>query len=119
MEHRFKAGDFLFFQLEAGFALARLLAVEEIENELVWHLMAFHDLFPDVESLETSIAQGSNFAVSIPHVALSNRAFESTQVADIGNRPVTEQEMGLVEKWRNEPGRSALDRSIRLLTGLR
>src|SRR5215207_3355514 len=119
MERRFKAGDFLFFQLEAGFALTRLLAVDQVGNDLVWHLTAFSDLFPDVETLETAVANGSNFAVSIPHVTLSNRTFESTQVAEIGNRTVTEKELKLVEKWRDDPDRTVSDRSIRLLTGLR
>ena len=119
MQHRFSAGDFLFFQLEAGFALIRLLGVDEIGDENVWHLAAFDDLFPDVESIEHVIANPAKLSVSIPHVALTSRAFESTQVSDIGNSPVTEDELARLRAWHNDPERKISDRSIRLLTGLR
>src|SRR5688572_9841066 len=81
MEHRFQAGDFLFYQLESGFALIRLLEVEDSAEDAIWHLSAFHDLFPDVETIEKAVSMPDSLSVSIPHVALTNRAFESTQVA--------------------------------------
>jgi hypothetical protein len=119
MGQRFKPGDFLFFQLESGFALIRLLDVAPRDGDIVWHLAAFHDLFPDVEMIEQAISEPDRLSVSIPHVALTNRAFESTQVADIGNSPVTETEMRLIADWESEPERKVSDLSIRLLTGLR
>ena len=119
MEHRFKAGDFLFYQLESGFALIRLLKVENTGEETVWHLSTFHDLYPDVETIEQAVLQPDALSVSIPHVALNNRAFESTQVADIGNAPLTQEETSRIAAWQQGGERKVSDVSIRLLTGLR
>lgn len=119
MEHRFKAGDFLFFQLESGFALIRLLGIDGVGEVTIWHLCTYNELFPDVERLETAASMPNTLTVSIPHIALTNRAFESTQVAEIGNLPVTEKELGLVNAWKSDPEREVSDLSIRLLTGLR
>jgi len=44
-------GDDLIFQLESGFGLLRVLAVEEG----VWHLLAYDEFFPDVESAEAAL----------------------------------------------------------------
>lgn len=118
MEHRFKPGDFLFFQLEAGFALIRLLDIEEEDNDLVWHIVGYNDLFPDIESIERAVAQPESLTVSIPHIVLTNRAFESTQVADIGNSEMSDAEQGLIKEWR-ENSNEVSDRSIRLHLGLR
>ena len=119
MEQRFKAGDFLFYQLEAGFALLRLLEVDGAGGDAIWHLSAFHDLFPDVESIEMAIMDPGALSVSIPHVAMTNRAFESTQVAEIGSSSLTQEEIDRLEAWRNDPESKVADVSVRLLTGLR
>lgn len=119
MQHRFKAGDFLFFQLEAGFALIRLIGVDENDGDTVWHVAAFNDLFPDVDSIERAIADPDALSILIPHVALTNRAFESTQVSDIGNSALKDDELSLLRSWHEDPERRISDRSIRLLTGLR
>ena len=119
MQHRFKPGDFLFFQLEAGFALIRLIEIELKGDETVWHVTAYNDLFPDVETIERAIAEPSSLSVSIPHVALTDRAFQSTQVSDIGNASVTQGELTTLNSWRDDPQHTISDRSIRLLTGLR
>ena len=119
MEHRFKAGDFLFFQIESGFALIRLLGIDETTEGTTWHLSAYHDLFPDVVMIEQAVSEPGGLSVSIRHVVLSNRAFESTQVAGIGNSPITEVEHSLINVWRSDPDREISDFSIRLLTGLR
>lgn len=118
MNDRFTPGDFLFFQLEAGFALVRILAIEEIAGDTVWHLAAFNDLFADIDSIENTVMDPTTLSVSIPHIALTNRAFESTQVSAIGNSPPTELEMAKIIEWRRG---SAIvsDMSIRLHIGLR
>lgn len=113
------AGDFLFFQLESGFALTRLLDVEGSGEETVWHLTAYHDLFPDVETIEQAVSKPYALTVAIKHAALTNRAFESTQLAEIGNLPPTKQETEQINAWKNDPARAISDLSIRLLTGLR
>ena len=119
MQHRFKAGDFLFFQIEAGFALIRLLGIDEIPNDTIWHIAAFNDLFPDVDSIERATSTPAALSTSIPHVALTSRAFESTQVSEIANSPLTDEELSALERWYDDPERKISDRSIRLLTGLR
>lgn len=119
MQQRFKAGDFLFFQLEAGYALIRLLEVEGDGDDIVWHVSAFNDLFPDVETIEQAVTDPTSLSVSIQHVALTHRAFESTQVSEIGNSVVTDIELSVLRSWHEDPDRKISDRSIRLLTGLR
>ncbi|HTH51542.1 MAG TPA: hypothetical protein VL501_06400 [Pyrinomonadaceae bacterium] len=111
-------GDYLVFQLEAGFGMLRLLAVEEKDGEFVWHLTAFSNLFPSVEAAEEAIV-GCGLQKSIEHVALTNRAFESTQVSAVANLPVTSDETAKLDEWRLSADQPVSDRSIRLLMGLR
>ena len=118
MSQELRPGDFLVFQLEAGFAMLRLLAFDD-DGQRVWHLRAYGDLFPDVESAEESSAVPKSLSVSIPHVALTERAFASTQVARVMNLPLDDDEMAAVQAWRDDDGRNVSDRSIRLLMGLR
>lgn len=118
MPLNFHPGDFLVFQLESGFALLRLLARDETESGIVWHVAAYDDLFLDVDNAESAIKQ-SHLTIGYPHFALTNRAFESTQVAKIANIPLTDTEMGGLAAWRSDPGRQVSDRSVRLLVGLR
>ena len=56
MTQRFAPGDDLLFQLESGFGLLRVIAVEDHEGKPVWHLMAYEELFPDSESAEQALA---------------------------------------------------------------
>src|SRR5436190_10529841 len=88
MEQGLKPGDFLVFQLESGFAMMRLLA----EANGIWHVTVYGDFFPDVESAEAAAADPSALSVNSRHLALTTRAFESTQTAAIGNEPLTDHE---------------------------
>lgn len=115
MSQSFVAGDFLVFQLEAGYGLLRVLAFEEG----IWHIAAYDELFPAVEAAEAAATDPSALTTALPHVALTNRAFESTQVAKIANTSLTADEAAPLEAWRNDPAREISDRSIRLLLGLR
>lgn len=118
MSQQFQVGDFLIFQIESGFGLLRLLDISKNENgENIWHLMAYNELFMDVEFAEFGIE--NVLTVNIPHVALTNRAFESTQVARLGNQPLRAKELKAYEDWKADPNAEISDRSIRLLIGLR
>ncbi len=119
MSQQFQPGDFLVFQLEAGFALLRVLGVDEHENDVTWHVAAYSDFFPDVENAEAAIATHANLQVSTPHLALTDRAFASTQVARLSNTSLTDQELRPLTDWQNGPDRTVNDRSVRLLLGLR
>lgn len=119
MSENLRSGDFLVFQLEAGFALLRLLAIDDIEGVKTWHIAAYNDFFPDVDTAETATATPASLSVGSPHLALTNRAFESTQVARIANIPLTQNESQPLTKWRNNSNREVSDRSVRLLLGLR
>src|SRR3954452_17973592 len=100
MAQTFEPGDFLVFQLEAGFGLLRLLAVEEdAEGTLTWHLAAYNDLFPDVDNAEASTIRPAELSIAIPHAALTNRAFQSTQVAKVSNAPLTPLEIEPFNSW--------------------
>lgn len=117
MPQDFVPGDFLVFQLEAGYGLLRVLANEGEDKDKVWHLMAYRDLFMDVDSAERAAA--GPLTVELPHVALTDRAFESTQVARILNAPLDGSHTAPLDEWRSDPTRRVEDRSIRLLLGLR
>ncbi|MFN0140503.1 MAG: hypothetical protein ACKVQW_10525 [Pyrinomonadaceae bacterium] len=115
MSQIFQPGDFLVFQLEAGFALLRVLAVDEE----AWHVAAYSDLFAYVESAESATDNPGSLSISSPHIALTQRAFESTQVAKIANQPLNAHELAPLDTWRSDPNREVANRSIRLLLGLR
>ena len=62
MSYPFNPGDDLIFQLESGFGLLRVLAVEGEGADTVWHLLAYDEFFPDVESAEAALAQRDSVA---------------------------------------------------------
>jgi hypothetical protein len=117
MSRAFNPGDDLVFQLESGFGLLRLLAVEGEGSDTVWHLMAYDEFFPDVESAETALMKRA-LPVRAAHMALTNRAFERTPAARIGNRPVTDEELDAYRTWMNSD-RHVHDRSALLMLGVR
>jgi hypothetical protein len=118
MSQDFQPGDFLVFQLEAGYGLMRVLDFEGTGDEMVWHVAAFDDLFFDIDSAERAI-NAESLSPATPHLALTSRAFESTQVAKISNIPVQEAEIGAVREWQTDTDTGPSDRSIRLHMGVR
>ena len=113
MSVRFEAGDILVYQLEAGFALIRVLRVDGSEDP-VWHIAAYDDFFFEIDAAERAIEDGK-LLPSKPHIALTNRAFESTQVAKLAHAAVTEAETATLAAWDGEVS----DRSVRLMLGFR
>src|ERR1044071_1287722 len=95
----FEPGDDLIFQLESAFGLLRVLAVEGEGAATVWHLLAYDEFFPDVESAERALAGSASLPIRQPHMALTNRAFERTPTARLGNRPVTDDELIAYNAW--------------------
>jgi hypothetical protein len=118
MSNLFNPGDDLIFQLESAFGLLRVLAVEGEGADTVWHLLAYDEFFPDVESAETALAGSTPLPVREAHMALTNRAFERTPAARLGNRPVTENELISYNDWLNSE-RAVSDRSALLMLGIR
>ncbi|HEY3025350.1 MAG TPA: hypothetical protein VGJ55_04265 [Pyrinomonadaceae bacterium] len=116
MDQQFAAGDDLIFQLESGYGLLRVLAIEP--ERQVWHLMAYEELFPDMESAERALAEPDNLHVRKSHMALTNRAFERTAAARLGNRRVTDGELVAYQNWI-EQGGEVSDRSALLMLGMR
>jgi hypothetical protein len=115
----FDPGDDLIFQLESGYGLLRVLAVEQHEDgAAVWHLLAYEELFPDVETAEAALAEPRKLHPRIAHMALTDRAFERTPAAKLGNRPVTEDELAPYRDWVKKEG-IVSDRSALLMLGLR
>ena len=114
----FHPGDDLIFQLESGFGLLRVLAVEGEGAGAVWHLLAYDDFFPDVEAAEAALARPGSLAVRLAHMALTNRAFERTPAARLGNRAVSEDELIAYRKWL-AGDRVVSDRSALLMLGIR
>ena len=119
MAQAFAPGDDLIFQLESGFGLLRVLAVEAREPEgIVWHLLAYEELFPDVEMAEAALAAPGSLHVRKAHMALTDRAFERTPAARLGNRPVSDEELAGYRVWLENKG-AVSDRSALLMLGLR
>src|SRR5690242_13811727 len=114
----FAPGDDLIFQLESGFGLLRVLAVEGEGSDTVWHLLAYDDFFPNVESAEAALAGPHALPVRKAHMALTNRAFERTPAARLGNRPVVESELVEYRRWLDSE-RVVSDRSALLMLGIR
>ena len=118
MTQSFAPGDDLIFQLESGFGLLRVIAIDEREGKPVWHLMAYEELFPDVESAESALADPGSLHVRRAHMALTDRAFERTPAARLGNRSVTNDELAEYNDWVATNG-TVSDRSALLMLGLR
>ena len=116
--HTFAPGDDLIFQLESGFGLLRVLAVDGEGPETIWHLLAYDEFFPDVESAELRLGQGDPLPVRQQHMALTDRAFERTPTARLGSRPVTDDELVAYNAWLNSE-RPVSDRSALLMLGIR
>lgn len=119
MSQNFQAGDYLIFQIESGYGLLRILAIEETEDGKIWHLTAFNEMFLDIDSADAALENPASLTISKKHLALTNRAFEATQVARMKNEPLTENELKAFKEWKLNPNGEVSDRSVRLLLGLR
>jgi hypothetical protein len=119
MSHQFAPGDDLIFQLESGLGLLRILAVEGEGAETVWHLLAYDEFFPSVEAAEVALSQARPLSVRKAHMALTDRAFERTPAARLGNRPLNEEELAAYHDWEKSQDRKVSDRSALLLLGIR
>lgn len=119
MSQNFQAGDFLIFQIESAYGLLRLLAIDETEDGTVWHLAAYNEMFLDIDTADAAIENGSALTISYPHLALTERAFLSTQVARMTNKPLSDDELIALRNWQENPQRKVSDLSVRLLLGLR
>lgn len=113
MIHDFQPGDYLIFQIESGYGLLRILRVEGGE-EPVWHVRVYKEYFLDPEMADAALENSSSLTAELSHVALTNRAFESTQVAKMRNVALSTSELESAQE-QTEPS----DRSIRLMLGLR
>jgi hypothetical protein len=115
----FAPGDDLIFQLESGYGLLRVLAVDGQGPETVWHLLAYDDFYPNVEAAEQALAKPDLLTVRKAHLALTDRAFERTPAALLGNRPVSELELLPYRQWLKSQARQVSDRSALLMLGIR
>jgi hypothetical protein len=119
MAQSFAPGDDLIFQLESGFGLLRVLAADGEGAQTIWHLLAYEDFYPNVEAAEEALASPNSLRVRRAHLALTDRAFERTPAALLGNRPVTELELLPYRKWLNSEEQDVSDRSALLMLGIR
>ena len=119
MPHQFAPGDDLIFQLESGLGLLRILAIEGEGAETVWHLLAYDEFFPSAEAAEAALTEPALLTVRKQHMALTDRAFERTPAARLGNRPLTEEELRPYREWEESETRKVSDRSALLQLGIR
>ena len=115
----FVAGDDLVFQLESGYGLIRVLAVEGRGSETIWHLLVYDEFFPDVERAEAALVRDDRLPVRVAHTALTDYALEKTPAARLGNRPVTKDELEAYRRWLDRSDKQISDRSILMTLGLR
>jgi len=118
MPQQFTPGDDLVFQIESGLGLLRIIAIDGEGAEAVWHLLAYDDFFPDVESAENALRRPELLTVRKAHMALTDRAFERTPAARLGNREVSPAELAGYQEWLTSD-RKVSDRSALLLLGIR
>ncbi|HEX7316614.1 MAG TPA: hypothetical protein VF297_22120 [Pyrinomonadaceae bacterium] len=114
----FAPGDDLVFQMESAFGLLRVLGAEGEGRDAVWHVLVYDEFYADVESAEAALAADRPLAVREPHLALTEHAFEKTPAARLANRPVRDEELEPVRRWR-QTGGPVHDRSILLMLGMR
>ena len=119
MSQLLSPGDDLIFQLESGYGLLRVLAIEGEGAKTTWHLLAYEDFFPTVEAAEQALATPATLSVRNRHMVLTDRAFERTPAARLGNRPLSEQELAPYLKWLHSENKNVSDRSALLLLGIR
>lgn len=119
MPNQFAPGDDLIFQLESGLGLLRILAIEGEGAERVWHLLAYDEFFPSAEAAEAALSHPDLLSVRKAHMALTDRAFERTPAARLGNRPLTEAELAPYHEWEKSDTRKVSDRSALLQLGIR
>lgn len=119
MSQNFQSGDFLLFQIESGYGLLRILAIDGTENETIWHLASYNEMFLDIDMADAALENPLSLTINYPHLALTKRAFESTQVARMKNEPLTETDLKGYRAWQNNPSHTVSDLSVRLLLGLR
>ena len=119
MSQDFQPGDYLIFQIEATYGLLRLLKIEESENDKIWHLAAYEEMFLHIDMADAALQNADSLTVSKPHLALTNRAFESTQTSRMINASLVDSDLLGFEKWKSAPDREVSDISVRLLLGLR
>ena len=98
--------------------MLRVVAVEGEGSDTIWHLLAYDDFFPDVEAAERALAGTTPLPVRKAHMALTNRAFERTPAARLGNRPVVDDELTAYREWLDSE-RDVSDRSALLMLGIR
>jgi hypothetical protein len=119
MPHQFAPGDDLIFQLESGLGLLRILAIEGEGAETVWHLLAYDEFFPSVEAAEAALTGPNLPGIRKAHMALTDRAFERTPAARLGNRPLSDEELAGYREWEKSDTRKVSDRSALLQLGIR
>lgn len=119
MVDQFSVGDFLVFQVESGFGLLRLLHIEDREQGIIWHVSLYQDLFPDIDAIEAALEDPTGLTIESEHIALTNRAFESTQLTKLRNLSLSPSESIVTEGIRTGAETEVTDRSIRLLLGIR
>lgn len=118
MSQNFQPGDFLLFQIESGYGLLRILAIEPNADDTIWHLASYKEMFLDIETADAALENSKNLTIDKPHIALTTRAFEATQVARMKNEDLTDEELKPYKDWKNSGGEIS-DRSVRLMLGLR
>ena len=119
MSQNFQTGDFLIFQIESGYGLLRILGIEKTADDTIWHLASYREMYLDIDSADAALQKSDSLTIDKKHIALTNRAFEATQVARMQNEQLNADEIKAYEDWKNNSEREISDRSVRLMLGLR
>ena len=55
MSQKFQPGDYLIYQIESAYGLLRILAIEKTENDTIWHLAAYEEMFLEIDSADSAL----------------------------------------------------------------
>ena len=87
--------------------------------EAVEHILEIEPQLTPAEAAEKAMAQPDSLHLSKNHLALTERAFERTPAARLGNAPITQAQLSTYRQWQADPERHVFDRSLLLLLGMR
>ena len=96
-----------------------MLASDGEGANTIWHVLAYEELFPDVDAAERALTEPHLLHVRNAHMALTDRAFERTPAAKLGNRFVSDDELAAYRQWQESDEHRVSDRSVLLLLGMR
>ena len=99
-----KRGDVLAYKYrDKGFIPIKILAISQLEDKKLYHLMFYRGIFEDVDNINLN-----ELKIFIPHVAITEKVFEEENLKKIGEQKVYYDEelryKNWLKEWNHESG---------------